>query len=220
MPGCIPCCPPAPHVRSWDSSARWPRCKVMSTNALHPALGMGQPDVPSFPSVPHIHPQGQITPVPSSAPIHGLPPVLCERSHSQDGVFGAHLRSSCTVGLSDTQAGGDAQRRGAGWAQLHGLSTSICLWGPHSTAATRVAVPQFPFGSQAGLEPFPGMQECRPSPAGRPGVVGGEWKSSVCESGLVLPCRMVLRTVALALHACLLAALHPSDPNVCSYWER
>uniref|UniRef100_A0A8B9S9H3 Platelet endothelial aggregation receptor 1 n=1 Tax=Apteryx owenii TaxID=8824 RepID=A0A8B9S9H3_APTOW len=31
---------------------------------------------------------------------------------------------------------------------------------------------------------------------------------------------MALRAAALALHACLLAALHPSDPNVCSYWER
>ncbi|XP_025929641.1 platelet endothelial aggregation receptor 1 [Apteryx rowi] len=30
---------------------------------------------------------------------------------------------------------------------------------------------------------------------------------------------MALRAAALALHACLLAALHPSDPNVCSYWE-
>ncbi|KAF1413267.1 Platelet endothelial aggregation receptor 1, partial [Spheniscus humboldti] len=30
---------------------------------------------------------------------------------------------------------------------------------------------------------------------------------------------MVLRAAALAMHACLLAALHPSDPNVCSYWE-
>jgi len=34
------------------------------------------------------------------------------------------------------------------------------------------------------------------------------------------PCRMVLRAAALAMHACLLAALRPSDPNVCSYWER
>nr|XP_047905200.1 platelet endothelial aggregation receptor 1 [Anser cygnoides] len=32
-------------------------------------------------------------------------------------------------------------------------------------------------------------------------------------------CRMALRAAALAVHACLLAALHPGDPNVCSYWE-
>ncbi|NWZ58543.1 PEAR1 protein, partial [Haliaeetus albicilla] len=30
---------------------------------------------------------------------------------------------------------------------------------------------------------------------------------------------MVLRAVVLAMHACLLATLRPSDPNVCSYWE-
>ncbi|XP_069651641.1 platelet endothelial aggregation receptor 1 isoform X4 [Haliaeetus albicilla] len=33
------------------------------------------------------------------------------------------------------------------------------------------------------------------------------------------PARMVLRAVVLAMHACLLATLRPSDPNVCSYWE-
>ncbi|XP_049661067.1 platelet endothelial aggregation receptor 1 isoform X6 [Accipiter gentilis] len=33
------------------------------------------------------------------------------------------------------------------------------------------------------------------------------------------PARMVLRAVVLAMHACLLVALRPSDPNVCSYWE-
>uniref|UniRef100_A0A8B9TZ76 Platelet endothelial aggregation receptor 1 n=1 Tax=Anas zonorhyncha TaxID=75864 RepID=A0A8B9TZ76_9AVES len=31
---------------------------------------------------------------------------------------------------------------------------------------------------------------------------------------------MALRAAALAVHACLLAALQPGDPNVCSYWER
>uniref|UniRef100_A0A8C5NPF6 MEG11 protein n=1 Tax=Junco hyemalis TaxID=40217 RepID=A0A8C5NPF6_JUNHY len=32
--------------------------------------------------------------------------------------------------------------------------------------------------------------------------------------------RMLLRAAVLALHAALLAALRPGDPNVCSYWER
>ncbi|KAJ7424795.1 hypothetical protein WISP_26615 [Willisornis vidua] len=31
---------------------------------------------------------------------------------------------------------------------------------------------------------------------------------------------MLLRAAVLAVHATLLAALRPSDPNVCSYWER
>ncbi|XP_027523507.1 platelet endothelial aggregation receptor 1-like, partial [Corapipo altera] len=33
------------------------------------------------------------------------------------------------------------------------------------------------------------------------------------------PARMLLRAAVLAVHAALLAALRPSDPNVCSYWE-
>lgn len=56
---------------------------------------------------------------------------------------------------------------------------------------------------------------------------GGNAKASPVGRGTVAEAavsppqrRMVLRAAALATHLCLLAALRPSDPNVCSYWER
>lgn len=58
-------------------------------------------------------------------------------------------------------------------------------------------------------------------PAPEPGVEGVDRECGGAEGeAVVSPCRMVLRAAALALHLCLLSALRPSDPNVCSYWER
>lgn len=82
-------------------------------------------------------------------------------------------------------------------------------------------------GGAAGPGLFLWMEECKASPAGRsglelgPGAVGGERECAGARAeAVVSPCRMLLRAAVLAVHAGLLAALRPGDPNVCSYWER
>lgn len=142
--------------------------------------------------------------------------VAVDKNHPQAGIFGAphQQRLRLGPGQSGRSSGAAAFLAACGVGAVLGPPVRPCLSFPLTPGWGR------------GQDRSSARRNANAAPRGarsEPGAVGGERERGVrarLRAQRRVPCRMALRAAALAVHACLLAALHPGDPNVCSYWER